>query len=161
MRAHTLFLAVLALACAGCPAMHEAPPAPPFELELLSGETTSLDALRGRVVLVDFWATWCAPCVHEVPELNAVWDDFRGRGAHVLAISVDTVGRDAVAAWAREHGVQYPVALGSIELALRYGVDAFPAHLLIDGEGRIVERLPGGFHDRQELARALERALAG
>jgi thiol-disulfide isomerase/thioredoxin len=127
-----------------------ADPAAPFELERLGGGSVALESYRGKLLLLDFWATWCPPCVLEVPELNAFYAEQRARGVEVLAIAVDGDAPE-LESFAREHGVAYPIAIGSAELALRYGGQAFPFHVLVSPDGRVLERLEPGFHDRAEL----------
>lgn len=131
-------------------------PAPEFDLELLSGGRVTLADHAGKLLLVDFWATWCPPCVKEVPELNAVRAHYAGQDVSVLAIAIDPTEHDKLGDWSREHGVDYPIALGSIELAQEYGAFHFPYHLLIGPEGRIVARLVPGYHDRDELRGLIE-----
>ena len=132
-------------------------PAPPFERELLRGGHLSLEDLHGKTVLVDFWATWCPPCVVEIPELNAVWEAHRGTDVEILAISVDTDGSDALRSWVEKKGILYPVLIGDLDLAHAYGAEQFPYHLVISTRGEVVERLPPGYHDREELLALIER----
>jgi thiol-disulfide isomerase/thioredoxin len=133
----------------------------PFDLARPDGGRVHSDDLRGRYALLDFWATWCPPCVLEIPEMNAIYERYRERGLEVLAISVDELPPDELQAWLRENGVAYPVALGTEDLARRYGGFGFPFHVLVSPEGEIVERLTPGFHDREELAAVVERHLPG
>jgi peroxiredoxin len=150
----------LALGCreATAPA---AEAAPAFDLPLVGGGRVSLDALRGETVILDFWATWCPPCVLEIAELNALQDDARETGVRVLAISIDTLSPDALARWVAVHGIAYPVALASSDLAAAYGADAFPFHVLVGPEGTVLERLESGFHDREELRALVARHVPG
>ncbi len=158
MRSRWVVSGVLAL-CLGCTAepLAKSEPAPDFDLERLFGGRVSLRELQGRTVLIDFWATWCPPCVREVPELNAFYAAHGENGVEVLVISIDTEPREFVENWVTEKGVLYPVAAGDLDLALAYGAEQFPYHVLISADGRILERLPPGFHDRQELAELLAR----
>jgi peroxiredoxin len=131
--------------------------APAFELPLVGGGSVSLDSLRGESVLVDFWATWCPPCVLEIDELNAIQAELRASGVRILAISIDTLPPEELARWVGEHGIAYPVALASVDLASAYGADAFPFHVLIGPDGTVRERLESGFHDRGELRALVAR----
>jgi peroxiredoxin len=133
----------------------------PFSLERPDGSRVGTDELRGRYALLDFWATWCPPCVLEIPEVNAVYERFRDRGLEVLAISVDDLPPSELRTWLRENGVSYPVALGSEELARQYGAFGFPFHVLLSPDGAILERLTPGFHDRDELGALIARHLPG
>ena len=134
--------------------------APPFDLPLVGGGNVTLESLRGQTVLVDFWATWCPPCLREVPELNAISREFEGKGARVLAISVDSLTLEALGDWLKERDAKYPVALADTDLAGRYGADGFPFHVVIGPDGKVRERLASGFHDRDELRAVLTRHLA-
>ena len=131
--------------------------APEFTLELLDGNSVSLADLRGKTLLIDFWATWCPPCIMEIPELNAFYATHQANGVELLAIAIDVEDRDKLAAWTQERDVQYPVAIGSVSLAQRYGAEFFPFHILISPDGKIVEKLTPGYHDRDELAELLAR----
>lgn len=133
----------------------------PFSLERPDGSRIGSDDLHGRYALLDFWATWCPPCVLEIPEMNAVYERFRDRGLEVLAISVDDLPPSEIEAWLRENGVSYPVALGSEKLARQYGAFGFPFHVLLSPDGTILERLTPGFHDRDELGAVVARHLPG
>ena len=153
-----LALLALALACRVEPAPGDAgEPAPDFQLQLLDGRSVSLADLRGKTVLLDFWATWCPPCVLEIPELNAFYAEHRERGVELLAIAIDVDEAEELATWTRERGVAYPVAIGDTDVAQLYGAEQFPFHVLLSPDGRIVERLTPGFHDREELAELIQR----
>jgi peroxiredoxin len=133
--------------------------APGFELPLVGGGNVSLASLRGQTVLIDFWATWCPPCLEEVPELNAISRELEGKGASVLAISVDNLTLEALGEWLAERDVKYPVALGDTDLAGVYGADAFPFHVVLGPDGKVLERLESGFHDREQLRAVLARHM--
>lgn len=137
-----------------------APPsaAPDFTLSTLDGGEVQLAALRGRTVIVDFWATWCAPCVHQIPVLNA-FQAAHPEDVVVLGISVDTDGPEVVAEFAREHQITYPVLLGSPDLAQRYGAFGFPSLYVITPEGTI-DTAHVGVVSEEELEEALSRILA-
>jgi thiol-disulfide isomerase/thioredoxin len=154
-------LLVLGLGCSVELPAPKGEPAPAFELEMLSGGTISLEDLRGKTVLIDFWATWCPPCVREIPELNAFYSVHRANGVEILAISVDIEEREFLEDWTAEKGVLYPVAIGDVDLALTYGAEQFPYHLLVGPDGRILERLYPGYHDREELRELVARHEKG
>jgi cytochrome c biogenesis protein CcmG/thiol:disulfide interchange protein DsbE len=158
-------LLAAALAAAGCGEVErpagEAPApeqAQPFELTALDGGQVALSALRGRPVLVDFWATWCAPCVEQIPVLNAI-HDRHGDGVAVLGVSVDTEGRDVVAAFAAEHDIRYRVLLGSPELARRWGAIGFPTLFVVAPDGSIASAHVG-VATEEELEEALAQLAA-
>jgi thiol-disulfide isomerase/thioredoxin len=124
----------------------EAPvPAPAFTLPRLDGgEPVSLDALRGKTVVLDFWATWCPPCEFQVPELNRFYDAHRGDSdVLVFGISVDTEGPEVVRAWVAEKDVRYPILLGGEDLARRYGAIGFPTLYVVGPDGMVREQHVG------------------
>jgi thiol-disulfide isomerase/thioredoxin len=115
----------------------ESTPAPDFTLEQLDGGELTLSSLRGRPVVVDFWATWCAPCKKSIPVLVEFQKKYAGR-VQVLGVSVDWE-REAVRPFADEHGMNYPVLYGDESLALEYGAPGFPALFVVDPSGNIHE----------------------
>jgi thiol-disulfide isomerase/thioredoxin len=149
--------ALLALAVAGCLAEERAPagPAPPFALPDLDGREVTLAEHAGRVVVVDFWATWCEPCKHQIPVLNRFQREHPD--VAVLGVAVDAGGREAVAPFAEEHDIQYPVLLGSESLARDYGVPGFPALVVVDAAG-LLDSLHLGVITPEELEEAVAQA---
>jgi len=146
-----LAIAILAMAGAlillgeGSPApLRRGDPAPDFELPRLGqSEAASLGDLRGRVVLVNFWATWCKPCEDEMPAMQRLYDSLSPRGFELLAISVDT-GPDEVAAFVKRMGLTFPVLLDHDQKTSgAYQTMGYPESLLLDRDGTIVERYVG------------------
>jgi peroxiredoxin len=119
--------------------------APGFELPSLAGAPESLDRYRGRVLFVNFWATWCAPCREEAPALQRLYERLRGEGFEVLAISIDDAGaREKIESFARELGLGFPILLDADQRVYRaYQAYGVPETFLIDKEGRVVERFIG------------------
>jgi thiol-disulfide isomerase/thioredoxin len=109
--------------------------APGFTLPALAGGDVSLAELRGRPVLIDFWATWCAPCVRQIPVLNA-FAEKHGERIPVLGISVD-VDPEAVAPFAAEHDVRYRILFGDEGLARDYGAFGFPTLFVVRPDGTV------------------------
>jgi peroxiredoxin len=119
--------------------------APDFELPRLSdGTDVSLADLRGQVVLVNFWATWCKPCEDEMPAMERLYRDLRDEGFELLAISVDS-DREEVSQFQERLGLSFPILLDSEHRVSRaYQTFRFPESLLIDRNGLVVERFVGG-----------------
>ena len=157
--ARLLAAALLTAGCGEAPAPDAGPApdaeAPGFALPALDGGAVALEGLRGRPVVLDFWATWCAPCVQQVPVLNA-FHEKHGDAAVVLGVSVDTDGRDVVAAFAAEHDIRYRVLLGSPDLARRYGALGFPTLFVVGPDGAI-DSSHVGVVSEEELEAALAR----
>jgi peroxiredoxin len=121
-------------------------PAPAFELATLDGAPVSLADLRGKVVVVNFWATWCPPCRVEMPGFQRVYADRRDEGLVIVGISMDQGGEGVVREFLRERGITFPVALADGDVAQAFGgVRTLPTSFLIDREGRIRQEVTGLF----------------
>ena len=115
-------------------------PAPGFTLTDVSGQRLSLSEYRGKVVILDFWATWCAPCKEEIPYFVDMQNRLGPRGLQILGISMDDDERP-VRAFQQQFKMNYPVAVGTTQLAEQYGgVLGLPITFVIDPQGRIVSR---------------------
>jgi peroxiredoxin len=121
-------------------------PAPALARTSLDHQTVDLAALRGRVVLLNFWATWCASCLVEMPRF-AEWESkYRADGLTVIGVSMDD-DSDPAAAMAHKLRLNYPVVMGDEHLGLQYGgVLGLPVTYLIDRQGLIRARFQGGSH---------------
>lgn len=118
------------------------PAAPEVELRNLDGKSTQLAELRGRVVLLNFWATWCIPCRSEIPELNAMHRDLGSRGLSVVGVSTYD-GADDVRDFWKDIKQDYTVLLGDQSVASKFAVGPLPTTLILDREGRIRARIVG------------------
>jgi peroxiredoxin len=126
--------------------MEPAPTAAPHDFTVPSpdGASLTLAGYRGRVVLLNFWATWCVPCREEMPAMERLYQRFKDRGLVVLAVSVDAPGSSAVVPFAKELGLTYPIGLDpKMALARQYGVRGLPASFLLDRTGAVVGRALG------------------
>jgi peroxiredoxin/YHS domain-containing protein len=121
------------------PAAYPAP-APPLPARTLDGKPLAWDGYRDQLVLVDFWATWCAPCRVSMPELQTLHDRYRDRGFRVLGISIDEGGPSKVKKYVAKAKLTYPMALDSEKDPAweAFRVKAIPAAFLVDGKGAIV-----------------------
>lgn len=117
--------------------------APDFLLEDLAGKPVSLADSQGQLRLLDFWATWCAPCREEIPMLNELHETYGSDGLLILAISDVNEDASVVQPFVDEHGVLYPNLVGSEQVSTDYEVLGLPTAFLIDREGRIVETFFG------------------
>jgi len=113
--------------------------APPFTRAGLDGRSVDLSRYKGMVVLIDFWASWCAPCLIAIPHFRAWQARWGGRCFQVIGISMDDAAADAKAAAARLK-VNYPVVMGDAKLAERYGgILGLPVEMLVGRDGRIID----------------------
>lgn len=127
-------------------------PAPDFTLPDLDGNPVSLADLRGKTVVIDFWATWCPPCVFQVPELNKLWRDHRHRGdLAVIGVAVDVEGAEVVGPWVEEQRVEYTILIGDEALAREFGAMGFPTLVVVSPEGNL-ESSHVGLIEEEELA---------
>ncbi len=117
--------------------------APAFELPLIDGGSVSLEKLRGRVVVLNFWATWCKPCEGEMPAMQRLHDALAGSDFELVAVSVDA-SREDVAKYRERLGLTFPIALDPDKrVANAYQSYRYPESYLIDREGRILARYIG------------------
>jgi thiol-disulfide isomerase/thioredoxin len=139
-------VALVAAICAAPLARAASRPAPPVEFAMTDGSVLSLSRLVGKVVLVDFWASWCAPCARSFPALDQLYREFHDQGLEVVAVSVDEDRRAALAFLAqRPHTL--PVALDPKgALAHAFKIEGMPSSVLIDGKG-VIRYAHTGFND--------------
>jgi peroxiredoxin len=118
-------------------------PAPAFELPLLDGGNISLESLRGRVVLLTFWATWCKPCEAEMPAMERLYKTLAGDDFELVAVSTDA-GREEVVQFQHKMNLTFPIALDpGKRFSNEYQSYRFPESYLIDREGKILSRYIG------------------
>ena len=112
------------------------PQAPPFTLPDLNGNMVSLADLEGKVILLDFFATWCAPCRVEIPGFIELYHKYQSRGFVVVGISTDRLGLEVVKPFVEELGIDYPVLIGNQEVMETYRVIGLPTNFILDRRGR-------------------------
>jgi len=119
--------------------------APNFRLTNLHGEEISMASLEGKVVLVNFWATWCGPCRDEMPSMETLYHDFKDKGFEILAISSDMDGAPAVQLFVQKLGLSYPILLDTdFRVDDKYLIQSVPTSILVDRNGVITHRVVGG-----------------
>ena len=124
--------------------------APLFSLTALNGEKIQLSDFRGKIVILDFWATWCPPCQEGIPHLNELYRAYRNRGLAVIGISLDRVGPEEVKRFLERKGVEYINVMGSEEVFQAYSglpglgkIQGIPTAFLVDREGRVHKKFVG------------------
>ncbi len=128
-------------------------PAPPFILPLLDGSALEMSSLRGKWVMVDFWSSWCPPCIEEAPVLAATYRQYAGRGVEFVGVAIwDEEG--AIRGFVQRYGISYPNGLDAKgKIAIDYGVRGIPEKFFIDPDGRLVRKFVGPV--TQEKIRAI------
>jgi thiol-disulfide isomerase/thioredoxin len=117
--------------------------APDFTLQDMNGKTVSLSSFKGKVVIIDFWATWCPPCRAAIPGLERLYKAYNTKGLVVLGISVDEGGWDLVKEFETGLGVTYPVLKGTDDVSVKYLVRSIPMLVITDRAGKVRKRFIG------------------
>ncbi len=120
--------------------------APAWELPLIGGGTLSSAELKGKIVVIDFWATWCPPCRAEVPGYVKLQDAFRDKGVVLVGISLDqgANAEDKVVKFMEQNDINYPIVMGNPEVTEAFGgVDSIPTTFVVDRDGQLVNRKVG------------------
>ncbi len=118
--------------------------APGFALEGMDGKTVDFKKYEGKLVLVDFWATWCPPCRRSIPHLAQLHSKYSQRGFEVVGISLDNTGRESVATFARDYSIPYTILMGTQDVATQWNIGTgIPVAILVNREGAVVEKIVG------------------
>jgi len=135
-------------------------PAPNFQLKNLDGQSVSLSDLQGKPVLINFWATWCSPCIHEMPYLQQVYDEWADKGLMVLAINIGESSAQ-VEAFMQSHDLSLPVLLDAKQaVAQKYNIQYIPSTFFIDKDGIIQEKIVGAFPSKIAIEEKLSKIIA-
>lgn len=148
---------------ASSPNMHTLPPgnitgiAPGFTLPDLNGKPVSLADFKGKVVVLDFWATWCPPCRREIPDFIKLQTEYGSKSVQIVGIALDEPGK--VQEFARQNGMNYPVLLGTQEISVKYGgIEGIPTTFIIDKNGKIANRFEA-FRPRAVFEEEIKKLL--
>ena len=134
--------------------------APDFVLTDLQGQTVKLSDLRGKAVVLNFWATWCPPCKQEIPWLVELQKRYGGQGLQIVGVSMDDGDPKDVVKFAAENSINYPVLIGEEKVAEQYGgIDYLPTTFYIDRNGVVLDRVFGQ-PEREEIEQNVKRAIA-
>lgn len=118
--------------------------APDFTLQTLGGEDFPSDNLHGKVVVLDFWATWCQPCIKEIPNYNALYKKYKDQGFVMVGITLDSGPPASVKPFVERFNIQYPIYMGNYETKEAFGgIRGYPTTIVIDRDWKLVERYLG------------------
>lgn len=131
--------------------------APAFTLPDIHGTSVSLSSLRGKTVILNFWATWCPPCRREIPDFISLQSQYGSKGLQIVGVALDEP--DAVKAFAVQYGMNYLVLLGTDDIARRYGgITGIPTTFIIDKSGKIVNQFEG-FRPKDVFEKEIQKLL--
>ena len=126
------------------PSASEKKTAPDFTLTDLNGKNVSLTEFRGKIVILDFWATWCPPCILEIPHFIELQDKYRDMGFAMVGISLDQAGIEVVKTFAQKYKINYPILMNDGQVHIAYGgISSIPTTFVIDPAGNIRKKYIG------------------
>src|SRR3979411_945468 len=133
--------------------------APDFSLESLDGKSVRLSDLRGKAVLLNFWATWCGPCKIEMPWFVDLQNQYGSQGLQIVGIAMDDASKEDIAKFAKDMGVNYPILIGKEAVGDAYGgVPAMPESFFIGRDGKVVDKILG-LKGKGEIEDAIKKPL--
>ena len=134
-------------------------PAPDFQLQNLDGQSITLSKLKDKPVLINFWATWCRPCVSEMPYLQEIYNEWSDTELVVLAINMGD-SPQAVEQFLQEHNLSLPVLLDTKKVvAPKYGIKYIPTTFFIDKNGIVQEKIIGAFPNKEAIENRLDKIM--
>jgi len=109
----------------------------------LNGKQVRLQDFPNKVLIVDFWATWCGPCREEIPHLNRLYENYRGKGLEIIGISMDTDEPANIKKFTRDFRMEYTIVIGNDNVAQDFGLLGYPTTIIIDRKGNIIKKYTG------------------
>ncbi|MFH0989485.1 MAG: TlpA disulfide reductase family protein [bacterium] len=159
MRQWTMLAVIIFLALTTSVLAQSKPMAPDFSLKTSDGKVIQLDQYKGKVVVVNFWATWCPPCRQEIPGFLKVYKSYRSKGLEIIGIALDQEGWEVVTPFVKKQKLTYPVVIGTQDVVRKFGgIQSIPTTFLVDKSGTVVKRQVG-YWDEQEFETAVKALL--
>jgi len=165
LRLALIVILVLGLLVMGCSSRSEPKVAqvggvaPDFKLQSLDGQSVSLNDFKGKPVLINFWASWCGPCVYEMPFLQQIYEEWSDRGLVLLAINVGE-SSSTIEKFMQEHNLSLSVLLDTKKIVAReYNIMAYPTTFFIDKDGVIQEKIMGAFRSKADIEKKLSKII--
>jgi len=159
MKTPVRLFAVLALSALFVAFALAGDPAPNFKLSTMDGKSIELKSLAGKAVVVNFWATWCGPCRHEIPGMMKIYEKYKAKGLEIIGISVDRGGWKDLKPFLTKSPISYPIVLGGDEVVKAYGgIEAIPTSFFIDRKGNIVSKTVGSLEE-EDFEKAVKSIL--
>jgi thiol-disulfide isomerase/thioredoxin len=141
------------------PRLAQSTVAPDFSLESLDGKSMRLSDLRGKTVLLNFWATWCGPCKIEMPWFVELQKQYGAQGLQIIGVAMDGASKEDIAKFAQSMGVNYPILIGKEAVGDAYGgVPALPETFFIGRDGKLVDKIIG-LKGKGEIEDSIRKAL--
>lgn len=138
--------------------VHPAKEAPDFILSDINGKRIGLSDFKGKVILIDFWATWCPFCRESIPILKSLYSDYKDKGLEIVGIALEYDGGETLRRFAKEKSIAYHLAVGEERLATEYSAYGVPTRFLINREGKIVKKFIG-YQDKEIFVAAIKQLL--
>ncbi len=132
--------------------------APDFMLSDMNGDMREIADFKGKVVIINFWATWCPPCREEIPHLIELYEEYRDKGLEIIGISLDWNAKRVAGPFIEENGINYTVLLGDDNISDLYDVVSIPTSYILDREGGIVKKYIG-YRDKEVFEKKIEELL--
>jgi peroxiredoxin len=145
---------------AGAPGTANRRAAPDFALKDLNGKEIKLSQFRGKVVILDFWATWCPPCRMEIPHFIALHREYQPKGLEIVGVSLDQGGAQVVRPFAQQNGINYTMLVDGMPITGMYGgIQSIPTTFVIDKQGRVVKSFVG-YNDKSTFETLVQGLLS-